>query len=168
MSKFKGFTEAARLYAQNADVVELMWKSLTEGVNEFLDYVKEEVLSRIEPRDIYDKRDNEYRYWRITRKADLPGKNPYVYFLWTDHKVVAPGELYFWVGTSKPNLTDTIRERIYSLRDDADLKPYWRGRKKDSWHLLSGKIAYPEGDPVEIVAPVIAALLLKVAAASEG
>jgi hypothetical protein len=162
MSDFKGFSEAARLYAENAAVVEAMHRAFTESVRQFLDYLSGEVNRLLAPERLSESAKGKYRYWRIGEAHSDSNREPCFFFNQDLPDLIVPGELWFGVGADQ--VTEDQLTRMHALADDPDLKPYVEGHSRYKWNVLSGKVPYPRDNPVEVVAPVLATILRKVTA----
>ena len=169
MSSFNGFSAAARLYAENFDVVELMWKAFVDGINEFFDHLLGEVQRRVGDRQVQVKppSGDSFRYWWFVPLPDAGRDNPCCYCRDEISPNYRSWRTLYRRRRAKKDITDEIKTRIQALRDDPEIKPYVVGASQDTWDLLALKLPYPDGNPVEVVAPVLAALLLKVTTEAE-
>ncbi len=149
MSSFNGFSAAARLYAENFDVVELMWKAFVDGINEFFDHLLGEVQRRVGDRQVQVKppSGDSFRYWWFVPLPDAGRDNPCCYCRDRSPRIIVPGELSIGVGGAKKDITDEIKTRIQALRDDPEIKPYVVGASQDTSGPASPETPIPGWKP---------------------
>jgi hypothetical protein len=163
------FSDAARLYAENASFVDLMWNAMKKSFADFLDLLREEVSNQVAPREILEWRSskNGNREWKLKPRDETVGKNLSFQVPGEDPRTVVPGELWFWIGTEQANLTSAIIKSLHSLRQDTELSQYVLSQGTGSWTVIEGKIPYLNGNPIATTAPVVASFLRKITAVLE-
>jgi hypothetical protein len=171
MSGFRGFSEAARLYAANVPVVEAMRALTAAEVGQFRESLRAAVQGRVEPlrlhgTDVREEGDN-WHDWVAT------GPDEDARALWRDRTVpwvaykASPAVLIlarqivcYVPGAPYLKVSEGQMHRIAALADDPDLKRYGVERSSEDWVLLEVKVAV-DSDPVGKLVPVLADLLRK-------
>ena len=97
MPQFAGFSEAARLYAENAKLVDAMRLAFQRDVDEFLDSVQDEMASRINleaaPLQLQHRVTKGYKYWWIGEDEREQNDYPQLWINRTLPEIVHPGTL---------------------------------------------------------------------------
>ncbi len=155
MSSFQAFGEAARLYAENVNVVTAMRKAMETDLLEFVNYLREEVEQLIQPSELHENMTPKWCTWYLEE-----GK-PWVGFEHLSPSIVVPGELKLYVNAPK-NRTPKQKARILALARLQELEQLGVKQSKDGLSLLTTIINYSTGNPIPVVSPVIATLLPKI------
>jgi hypothetical protein len=157
MNNVVRFSEAARLYAEHAAVVELMQRELHKGIASFLDAVRSALHSMVAPETLREKQTGAYRYWWLADEADDMENHPLLWFEARRPAIVHPGHLA--MTACAPRASAAERARYVALSKGPPLAQYCKSGKGGTWSLFTFTVTYTDGDPVEQVAEPISQLL---------
>lgn len=167
--KGPGFTDAARLYAENAKLVEAMEKALRSSIAEVLEAARGEAERVVqqqmaEPgRGIQRKlgsKSEEARspwvIWRFCASDDDPQDGPYLWFYCAEPEIVVPGSLEVTVSGGKASKPERLR--YLSVKSELGLI----ARAGEDGGLFTFDVACggadPAGEIAAAIAPVFVAL----------
>lgn len=159
MKKFQKFSEAARLYAENANVVDIMYESFQQNINEFLDSLRDEIRHLVAPENFQEKITTGYRYWWLADNNLDKDSYPQLWLGSTDPSIVFPGNLVLWAISPKDSGENL--KRLVEIANKSELKRYCEHAKGGPWSLFTVNVQYTEEDPVEKAAKPIADVLLE-------
>lgn len=165
MSDFQGFSEAARLYAENVEVVRAMAAEFRRDETRYLDAVADQIRLKIAPAFdqnlFHEKPTPGYRTWWIGDTTDEFKPFPRQYVKTDSPEVVSSGKVVVHVqtGVDKPA---ELKARVANLRDHQPLKELAQPKKsQDKWDLFTYEVAIGEGDPVEKLAAPLAMMAIE-------
>jgi len=158
MTEFKGFSEAAVLYAENAALVDQMYQATLKEVNTFLDAVRDEVISLIAPRTLQEQNVQKNRYWWIGEDPDKGPEYPQFYFAKEKAEIVIPGVLEMVAIAQKS--TEDQRRQLQAIAGQPEFKDICTQGKGGTWSLFTARITYSGENMVSEAAGKIAPLLI--------
>jgi hypothetical protein len=161
MRSFKGFSEAAKLYAENAAIVDAMFEKMHESIGEFVDCLTDKLAQDLAPIKI----ESEKKSSGWCSVAPESYKLPYIVFNRQPHTIVAPGELLFYVCGPWDATTDRDVDRVVALGRSPELQSLCLSASTTDWAILEGKTTFGSADPVEAVGKVFATILRQIATA---
>lgn len=158
--EFERFSEAARLYANYAGVVEQIRQVFLTDVNNFLDALRDRIASLVSL-PVQENRDDKKSIRRWWLSEDDNSEYPEHLYVWIKSnaiKIVQPGVLdvspWAWP-IFKP-----FRHQIVALKDSLKLSPICKVKKGLEGSPFTITISYGEQDPVGEAAGPIAELLV--------
>lgn len=164
-----GFSEAARLYAENAKLVEAMEKALRRSIADVLEAARAEAerlvqMQVAEPGRRIQRRlgskSEEARWpwvtWRFCAPDDDPQEGPYLWFDCADPEIVVPGSLEVTVSGGKASKSERLR--YLAVKSELGLI----ARAGEDGGLFTFDVpcagADPAGELAAAIAPVFVAL----------
>jgi len=163
MDKFKGFTEAAILYAENVPVIEAMRLAMAENVHGLFDAVRSEAKKLLQT-EVHEQRRGGYCDWWLAQTDEKKDWRPWLTFKYSppDPTIVRPGAFSFVVSVDGLATTDQQKQAICQIESEAEFKEHILERSMQDYALLSCQISYESQNPVESTAPIIAKLLQRI------
>lgn len=160
MTSFKKFSDAAILYAKNADIVNAMYEECRKGIATFLDAIHDE-LTAMEP-NIREQKTPGYRYWWIADPEDQDSKDPKnnhvpVWVGDEETEIISQGVLNLRVGA--PSATPPERERIIRAALSGECSKVCSRWNGGSWSLFRALVKYSSDDPARSAAESILLIL---------
>ncbi len=159
---FAGFTEAARLYAENYNVVRQVERMFEENLIAFADAVQAKMQTRMGRDRIQLERTKESCSWWIESADDASGDDDEAPFVWYYHKsleIVSPGTVN--VVASFGGDSEAERQAYAAVGKSLVLPPNCKQymNRLFSGGLFGVSITLADGDPVDAMAgPVLAVL----------
>lgn len=156
---FEQFSEAARLYADYAAVVEQVHQAFLTDVNDFLDALRDRVasLTSFPVQENRDDKKSVRRWWLSENDASQYPEHLYIWMKSNAIKIVRPGVLDVspWVWP----IFKPFRHQITALKDTLKLPPICKVKKGLEGSPFTITVSHGEQDPVGGAAGPIAELL---------
>ncbi|MBX7192188.1 MAG: hypothetical protein K1X94_09030 [Sandaracinaceae bacterium] len=174
MTSFTGFSEAARLYAANEEIVDAMYGRLKADAVSYFDAVHGELRARLGPRIVELSNTSGYSYFRVRAQregAELAS----VWVQRADGRLVRDAKVLVGFGmpllAAQPNVLTPVVELVDQLATGPDGERVQR-RKPTAATLFQIDVSVEGQDPVRAfcdrVAPVIESILTIVGKAPSG
>jgi hypothetical protein len=157
------FSDAARLYAEHAAIVEMMQGEFAESTASFLDGLAAALQQAVRPEVFREKKTGGqagplYRSWWLADVADDRENHPLIWFNARQPSIVHPGRLELTVCAPKASTHD--QSRYLTVAKQTSLANYSQSVKQGTWSLFRLVVPYAVGDPLEQVTAPISLLLL--------
>lgn len=124
MTQFEGFSEAARLFAENESVVDTMRQRLKDDAARFWSSVEGALADALAPERIVMSHTAGYTYYRVARDG---GEAPSLWVTRADGRLVRSGEVLVGFGVGNASLVDAA---VGLLGDLEGRMPDGRARRK--------------------------------------
>lgn len=160
-SPFKGFGEAAKLYARYVSVVDQVHAEFLKDTAAFVDALKAEIKARVKVQlreECCEGKEGLYRRWWLAEDTQPYDKHVYVW-LYTDRpEIIMPGMLK--VSPYAYPIFKTHRHRLTAVKEELRLPATCQVRKAlDGVSLFTVEVAYGDDDSINAAAQPIADLL---------
>jgi hypothetical protein len=155
---FEGFSKAAKLYAEYAEVVDEMREQFESNISDFLDALRDRLSSEIREGRLKEERGSDGCSWWIESNA---GEDDvaYVWFRTNAPDTVSPGSLEFRVYADEAS--DDDRRQLATLLGDPNR--HWPqpavAKKGTNKCVLALSVGYGEADPVSVAVKPVTTLL---------
>ncbi len=153
------FSDAAKLYAENAKVVEAIRRSFEQSVDEFLDEVRDRIREIILPLNLQEKLTKGYRYWWISDTDANKDHHPQLWLWARTPEIIVPGKLEI-IGCS-PNAGQEELSVLAAISQKPEFSDLVLPGKGGTWSLFRLLLECSEGDIVENAAKNAADVLLE-------
>lgn len=175
MSSFQEFSEAAKLYAQNAPVVDEMFRAFYREMEKFsaaLDPAVEALVPAGKFKSCMSHRNEEadgcprHKYvWLADDDKDCT-RHSYLYMDLWDESLVASNRL--WLKASAPKANQEQLSRLWLVPTLEHLKGFCELRKRKPWSFLKLQFELSKDNHIEAAAEHIAAVLKALYEAENG
>lgn len=155
-TRFSGFGEAARVYAEHAHVVEAMYEALCADLLAFFQAVSAEAKRRSPA--ITDESSSQYHYWCIAAPGGLV---PCLQWAVDDPAVVHACELRMTAVCDKA--TPKQCAALAALATDPRFLPHCQPSSGGPWRLFRVVLPLRGTEPIDTVAEFVASLLTAMA-----
>jgi hypothetical protein len=153
------FSEAAKLYAGNAAIVEEMQRLCQVSIDEFLGRVLDAAKALVPPGELHQTTTAQgYQYWWLATDDLHRDQHPQIYFNSRLPAIVTPGRIE--LTAIAPNGSPELRQRLAGIASRPEFASYCKKGPGARWSLFTASIAYPEQNSIEHAAQPIADLLL--------
>jgi hypothetical protein len=155
-SEFKQFSEAARLYAQYAQIVEQMEEIFVNDISAFLDAVRTRMQAKLDSGRIEEEETKEYRSWWIEDEDTKHNEDPP--FIWLERRlseIIIPGVLTVMADINDAD--EAEKRRVASIKSSLVLPTNCKLLDRRRFAV---SISYGDGDPVETASVPILAILI--------
>lgn len=156
MSEFSGFTEAARLFAENMHVVTAMQEVFEREVNQLLNVLAEKITRLVHPLLFWDQKTPIYRYWWIGPHGKSRDKHARIWFRTSRPEIVTDSKLILQV--YGPESAISLATRIRQIHGDARFLDFC-SPPKSSWSFLQVELEIGSGSAIEQAAFRVSELL---------
>lgn len=162
MSDTIQFGEAARLYAENAQIVEAMRQEFNDAVRHFLDRLAAEAATMLpEPVHTHDMPASRY-LWMAPTNADREAW-AHLWLATNKPEIVHPGSLDFTCAA--PRADQATLARLVGVASLPQFSGWCRKGSGKNWSVLTGTLKYTAGGPIAAPARQLADLLRALRAA---
>ena len=151
MSDFSGFSDAARLYAENVKLVSAMQEIFEREVNHLLDVLAERIQRLVHPSPLQDQKTPGYRYWWIgQRPGESRERHPRIWFVPKSPEIVTEGRLILQVNASESVLE--VVAAIKQIASNPDFSDFC-SQAKSRWSLVQAAVKVMSSDDIDLVWP---------------
>ncbi len=160
MTEFSGFTESAKLFAENAEIVRAMQEGFEREEGQFLSAIEQRVRDRLGDRpsgSLFQVKPTSgiYRTWWLGDEAESFKPYPRMFVRTGMPEVVLPGKLVVYVQSGNFASKD-FSASIANLKNDPNLLAMTDCAKSpDPYALFVMEIDTNRADPVETAAAPI-------------
>ena len=162
---FKGFSDAAKLYAQHYQTVEAMFGIFYEEMQAFCDALTESIRPHVPAEMLRHKRSGNkdevdgmppYRYWWLG-KDQRARQHPY---LWLDtwNATMLAGER-FWLGASAPKFSEEQLLRFWAIPSQEGSEAFCELDARRKWSAFRVHFDAGGTDALEVAGKRIAKVL---------
>ena len=159
-SEFRKFGDAARLYANNAKVVDRMREAYQTDVGAFLDTLNERIAELVQPRTLQQRTMGRVYYnWWLGKDTHDDDEHPCLWIDPTLPRIVVPGILHVTVDIS--GKMAAYGEQFSAVQSQLQLPSSCSIEKGEQDGIFTVIMRYEtEDDPVTFIAGQIASLLI--------
>lgn len=157
---FPGFSEAARLYANNVAVIETMRQAFETNLQDFCQSIVDELNQR-GLKCGYQKTRSGYN--QVWLDGTWGNDVPWITFK-GDPTILSEEKIQFAVNMENEK-GNPHSAQVLALVQDSDFQKYGLQESKLGWAVLQGEIAVPMDDPLREIVPLYALVLPKITAA---
>ena len=171
MEPFKGFGEAARLYAENLPVIQAMKEAMEADLLAFAGGLTEAVSQILDPAlKLGQSQATSSGRWQLIW-AYAPGENeeplPWLTFRWDSPRLISDHEFTGYL-TLPTDADPDEKRRLREFAQTPTMVQLGWQKSKESWAPGKFVITFGAGDPIATVAPVWAETLQALVALRQG